>query len=256
VVALSLLRPGIEIHAWEPTPDDLVQIGHAGLVVVNGLGLEGWLERALDASGGHAPVVVASTGIDALAGSGGAAGAASAASAHGVDPHAWQDASNGMRYARTICAALCQVDPPGTSDYRAWTDAYCAQLRVVDAWVKQQIAALPQERRVLVTSHDALGYFARAYGMEVQTVEGIAPGQEPDAAHIAALIAIIKARHVHAVFIEGLASSAVIASIGEAGGARLGGQLFSDSLAEPPHQAATYLGMFLANARTIVAGLQ
>ena len=86
-------------------------------------------------------------------------------------------------------------------------------------------------------------------------MEGIAPGQEPDAAHIAALIAIIKARHVHAVFIEGQASSAVTASVGQAGGARLGGQLFSDSLAAPPHQAATYLGMFLANTRTIVAGL-
>ena len=84
-----------------------------------------------------------------------------------------------MRYARTICAALCQVDAPGSSDYRAWTDAYCAQLRVVDAWVKQQIAALPQERRVLVTSHDALGYFARPTAWRSRPWRASPPGRSP-----------------------------------------------------------------------------
>lgn len=247
IVAISLLKPGVEVHAWEPTPDDITLIGSAGLVVVNGLGLEGWLDRAISSSGISAPVVRASAGIEPLTVSG---------ANLSVDPHAWQDASNGMRYARTIRDALSAVDPDGSADYTAWTQAYEGQVRVVDAWVKQQIAALPANQRVLVTSHDALGYFAKAYGMEIQPVEGIAPGQEPDAAHIAALISVIRTRHVHAVFIEDLTSSKVIEQIGREGGARLGGQLYSDSLAESPHLASTYLGMFLANARTIVAALR
>jgi zinc/manganese transport system substrate-binding protein len=256
IVAISLLKPGVDVHAWEPTPDDIALIGSAGLVVVNGLGLEGWLDRAINSSGVTAPVVRASAGIEPLPIITQGDGAQPHAGQQGVDPHAWQDVSNGMRYARTIRDALITVDPHGAADYTAWAQAYDAQLRVVDAWVKQQIASLPASQRVLVTSHDALGYFGKAYGMEIQPVEGIAPGQEPDAARIAALITVIRTRHVHAIFIEDMSSSKVIEQIGAEGGARLGGQLYSDSLAEPHHLASTYLGMFLANARTIVAALQ
>jgi zinc/manganese transport system substrate-binding protein len=248
VTAISLVRSGVDPHSWEPTPADIGVIASARLVVVNGLGLEGWLEHAISSSGTTAAVVVASAGIAALQGGD--------AAAHGVDPHAWQDAANGQRYARAIRDALIAVDPAGSEDYAAWAEIYLAELRAVDAWVRQQIARLPAERRILVTSHDALGYFARAYGMEIRTVEGMAPGQEPDAAHIAELISLIRTRQLRAVFIETMASAKVIERIGAEGGAVLGGRLYSDSLAGPGEQASTYLGMFLANTRTIVRALR
>jgi zinc/manganese transport system substrate-binding protein len=246
VSAISLVAAGADPHSWEPTPADIGVIAGARLVVVNGLGLEGWLAHAVASSGAAATVVVASAGIAALPG----------AAAHGVDPHAWQDAGNGQAYARTIRDALIAADPAGSDDYAAWAEIYLAELRAVDAWVRQQIARLPAERRILVTSHDALGYFARAYGMEIRTVEGMAPGQEPDAAHIAELIALIRARQLRAVFIETMGSAKVIERIGAEGGAVLGGRLYSDSLAAPGEQASTYLGMFLANTRTIVRALR
>jgi zinc/manganese transport system substrate-binding protein len=248
VSAISLVKPGVDPHSWEPTPADIGVIASARLVVVNGLGLEGWLEHAISSSGSTAAVVVASAAIAALPGGDGAA--------HGVDPHAWQDAGNGQRYARTIRDALIAADPAGGEDYAAWAEISRAARRGVVPCTWQQRAPLPVERRILVTSHDALGYFARAYGMEIRTVEGMAPGQEPDAAHIAELIALIRARHLRAVFIETMASAKVIERIGAEGGAVLGGRLYSDSLAGPGEQASTYIGMFLANTRTIVLALR
>lgn len=255
VESLSLLKPGVDGHTFEPAPDDIKLIGSARLVVVNGLGFEGWLDQAIAASGTKAPVTVASAGVAPLAGGADEPGH-QGRHEHGLDPHAWQDARNGIVYAQNIRDALSAADPAGKDDYAAWTDAYVAQLRVVDAWVRKQIAALPAESRVLVTSHDALSYYGKAYGLEIEPVEGIATGQEPDAAHIAALIALLGRRHVKAVFIENVSSPKVVEQIGREGGAQLGGSLFSDSLDQPGRQAGTYLGMFLANTRVIVRGLR
>ncbi len=249
VVSVSLIPPGVDPHSWEPAPADLAQLTGARLVVVNGLGLEGWLAHALAAAGSSVPVVVASAGVTVLSGPGGEG-------AGGADPHAWQDAGNAMLYARAIRDALIAADPSGSEDYAAWAEAYLGELRVVDAWIRQQIARLPAGHRLLVTSHDALGYYTRAYGLELRTVEGAAPGQEPDAAHISELIALIRARQLPAVFIEDAGNAKVIARIAGDGGAVLGGRLYSDSLAAPGAQAGTYLGMLLANTRTIVRALR
>ncbi len=240
VAVTSLLAPGVDGHTWQPAPADIQRIATARLVVVNGLGFEGWLDQVIANAGARPTVVVASTGV----------------TPRGGDPHAWQDARNGMRYAQAIGAALAAADPAGADDYAAWTEAYVAQLRVVDAWVRKQIASLPPTARVLVTSHDALGYYGLAYGLEVIAVEGIATGQEPDPQHIAGLITLLRARHVKAVFIESVASPKVVEQIGAEGGAALGGSLFSDSLDVPGAPAGTYIGMFLTNTRAIVDGLR
>ena len=240
VAVTSLLAPGVDGHTWQPAPDDLQRLAAARLVVVNGLGFEAWLDQVIANAGTKPNVVVASAGV----------------TPRGGDPHAWQDARNGMRYAQAIGAALAAADPAGADDYAAWTEAYVAQLRVVDAWVRKQIATLPATARVLVTSHDALGYYGQAYGLEVIAVEGIATGQEPDPQHVADLIALLRARHVKAVFIETVASPKVVEQIGAEGGAALGGSLFSDSLDVPGSPAGSYIGMFLANTRTIVDGLR
>jgi zinc/manganese transport system substrate-binding protein len=256
VESLSLLKPGTDAHTYQPTPDDVRLIASARLVVVNGLGFEGWIDQLIAAAGGQRPVVVASAGVEPMSAGERDEGGAGHQHTHGADPHAWQDAKNGMLFVANIRAALTAADPAGADDYAAWADAYAAQLRVVDAWIRKQISQLPAERRVLVTSHDALGYFGRAYGMEVVPVEGIATGQEPDPARVVALIALLRQRQVKAVFIENVANPKVVERLGAEGGAHLGGSLYTDSLDLPGRPAGTYIGMFLANVRTIVGGLK
>jgi zinc/manganese transport system substrate-binding protein len=256
VEVVSLLKAGADPHHFQPTPDDVRLISGARLVVVNGLGYEGWLDQLINAAGiARDRVVVASTGVEPMT-----AGAHVHADGHqhdgDQDPHAWHDAKNGMRYVVNLRDALSVADPAGAGDYAAWSDLYQAQLRVVDAWVKKQIATLPQERRVLVTSHDAMAYFARAYGLEVVPVEGITTGQEPDPAHFSKLITLLRARGVPAVFIESSANPKVVERLGIEAGARLGGTLLADSLDLPGRLGDSYLGMFAHNARTIVGALR
>jgi zinc/manganese transport system substrate-binding protein len=256
VEVLSVMKAGVDPHTYQPTPDDVRVIASAQLVIVNGLGYEGWLDQLIAAAGvGRERVVVASTGVEAIT----APGHDHADGHHHAgdqDPHAWHDAKNGMRYAANLRDAFVAADPVHASDYQAWTDLYQAQLRVMDAWVKKQIATLPVERRVLVTSHDALAYFARAYGLEVVAVEGIATGQEPDPAHFSALITLLRQRGVPAVFIESTANPKVVERLGAEAGARLGGTLLSDSLHIQGRLGDSYLGMFAYNTRMIVSGLQ
>ena len=256
VEVVSLVRAGADPHTWQPSPDDVRIIAAARLVVVNGLGYEGWLDQLITAAGvGRERVVVASTGIEAMT-----AGAHKHDDGHqhggDQDPHAWHDAKNGMRYAANLRDAFTASDPAGASDYAAWTELYQAELRVIDAWVKKQVATLPSERRVLVTSHDALSYFARAYGLEVVPVEGIATGQEPDPARFSAMITLLRTRGVPAVFVESSVNPKVVERLGTEAGARLGGMLLADSLNLPGRLGDSYLGMFAHNARTIVGALK
>jgi zinc/manganese transport system substrate-binding protein len=255
VEVVSLLKPGSDPHSWQPTPDDVRLIAGARLVVVNGFGYEGWLDQLISAAGiARDRVVVASAGVEPMT-----AGAHAHGDGHDhgdQDPHAWHDARNGMRYVANLRDAFTAVDAAGAVDYAAWTELYQAELRVVDAWVKKQIATLPAERRVLVTSHDAMAYFARAYGLEVVPVEGITTGQEPDPARFAKLITLLRTRGVPAVFIESSASPKVVERLGTEAGARLGGTLLADSLDVPGRLGDSYLGMFAHNARTIVGALK
>jgi len=256
VEVVSLMRAGADPHTYQPTPDDVRLIAGAQVVVVNGMGYEGWLDQLIAAAGvTRERVVVASTGIEAMT-----AGAHRHADGHDhggdQDPHAWHDAKNGMRYVANLRDAFTAADAAGATDYAAWTELYQAQLRVVDAWVKKQIATLPSERRVLVTSHDAMSYFARAYGLEVVPVEGITTGQEPDPASFAKLITLLRTRGVSAVFIESSANPKVVERLGIEAGARLGGILLTDSLDLPGRLGDSYLGMFAHNARTIVGALK
>lgn len=256
IEALSLIKAGADPHTYQPTPDDVRLIASARVVVVNGLGYEGWLDQLIAAAGiTRDHVVVASSGVEAMT-AGDHTHADGGHHAGDQDPHAWHDAKNGMRYAANLRDAFTALDAAGSADYAAWTDLYQAQLRVVDAWVKKQVATLPPERRVLVTSHDALGYFARAYGLEVVPVEGITTGQEPDPARFSALITLLRTRGVPAVFIETTASPKVVERLGIDAGAHLGGTLLSDSLDVPGSLGDSYLGMFAHNTRTIVSALK
>ncbi len=255
VEVVSLLKHGVDPHTYQPTPDDVKIIAAAGVVVINGLGYEGWVEQLITAAGvSRERVVVATAGIEAMT-----AGAHKHDDhAHGgdQDPHAWHDAKNGIQYVTNIRNALIKADPTGEKDFMALTELYQAQLRVMDAWIRKQVATIPAERRVLVTSHDALSYFARSYGLQVIPVEGITTGQEPDPARFSALIADLRKRGIPAVFIENSANPRMVERLGREAGARLGGVLLADSLDIPGRIGDSYLGLFMHNTRTIVGALQ
>jgi zinc/manganese transport system substrate-binding protein len=173
-----------------------------------------------------------------------------------VDPHAWQNLANGVLYARNIGAALAKADPSHADAYRLRTDAYVAKIQALDQRVKQAFAALPPERRRVVTSHDAFGYFGQAYGVTFISTMGISTDAEPSAADVARIIDQVKVEKVPAVFLENVSNPRLGQRIAHDTGAKLGGTLYSDALAKPGLPAATYLGMFEWNLSAFMAALK
>ena len=176
---------------------------------------------------------------------------------HGpIDPHAWQDLSNGVVYARNIADGLAEADPANADGYRQRAAAYIAQMQALDAEVKAELATIPQERRKVVTSHDAFGYFARAYGVEFIAPEGVSTESEASAADVAAIISQIKAENITGVFVESITNSRLIEQIARETDAHVGGTLYSDALSDASGPAPTYLDMFRNNTRKILDALK
>lgn len=236
----SLIGPDGDTHAFEPTPAHAKALAGADLVVVNGLGLEGWIERLIEASGYDGPVVTASEGIAPLT-----------LVEHGEtvsDPHAWQDLRNGRRYAANIARALAAADPAHATSYREAAARYGQAIDAMDAWVRAEIAKVPPEKRRVMTSHDAFGYFAAAYGIEIVPAQGVAEADEPSAAELRALIDRVRAEGIKVLFLESAMSPHLVEQIAEETGAVLGGTLHADALSPPGGgEADSYLGMFRHN---------
>jgi zinc/manganese transport system substrate-binding protein len=173
-----------------------------------------------------------------------------------VDPHAWQSLANGARYARNIGAALAKADPAHADAYRRRTDGYVARIEALDERVKQAFAALPAERRRVVTSHDAFGYFGQAYGITFISTMGISTEAEPSARDVARIVDEVKREKVPAVFLENVSNPRLGQQIARETGAKLGGTLYSDALAKPGLPASTYLGMFEWNLAEFMSALK
>ena len=176
--------------------------------------------------------------------------------AGGVDPHAWQDLSNGVIYVRNIARGLAAADPAHAEEYHQRAEAYAARLMDEDRAWRASLAAIPQARRVMMTSHDAFGYLGRAYGIELISVLGLSSEAEPAARTIAGLIDRIRARGIHAIFLERAVNPTLMRRITQETGVRIGGTLYSDTLDEPGTPAGSYLGMFRWNAQQILAAFQ
>ncbi|CAM3371092.1 Metal ABC transporter substrate-binding protein [Bordetella sputigena] len=261
----TLVGPDGDAHEYEPTPADARALSTARLLVVNGLNFETWLARLVKSANFKGATVVASEGVqprdfddDDV---GGQAADAGSHGGHGhhdahVDPHAWQSLANGALYARNIGAALAKADPTHADAYRQRTDAYVARIEALDQRVKQAFAALPAERRRVVTSHDAFGYFGQAYGVTFISTMGISTDAEPSAADLARIIDQVKREKVPAVFLENVSNPRLGQRIAHESGAKLGGTLYSDALARPGLPAATYLGMFEWNLSQFMAALK
>lgn len=247
VAVTALVGPGGDVHTYEPKPTDAQAVRQAKLLVVNGLGLEGWMGRLQQAAGFKGLAIVASRGIKSEM--------MEEDGKRVTDPHAWQDLANGRLYAMNIRDGLIGADPEGKAIYQANAARYVAAIDALEPEVKAALASIPPERRKIITSHDAFGYFGRAYGLAFIAPEGVSTESEPSAQDVAKIIRQIKAERIPAVFLENVTDPRLIEQIGRESGARIGGALFSDALSPPDGPAASYLAMFRHNVKTLVAAL-
>jgi zinc/manganese transport system substrate-binding protein len=249
-----------DAHVYSPTPADARAIARAKLVFVNGLAFEGWLDRLIVASEYSGPVIEASKGVIPLsmAEEGHDEHAKEGHDEHdhgGSDPHAWQSLANARVYVANILAALITSDPEGASIYAANAASYLAKIDSTEAMVKAAVATLPKNRRTIVTSHDAFGYFGAAYGLKFRAPVGMSTDAEASAADVAQLISQIQDEKITAAFTENITDPRLLKIIVEETDARIGGILYSDSLSKKVGPAATYLDMMRHNIRTLVSAL-
>mgnify|MGYP001548453303 CR=1 FL=1 len=255
VKIVSLVGPDQDLHAYEPKPADLRTLAGADLLVLNGLGVEGWSARMAQASGFKGRIVVASNGIAPLPPATGGAAGADAADGQ-FDPHAWQDVANVKRYVANIRDALAAIDPAGAAACAAAATAYLARLDRLDADIRAAYAPIPPARRRVITTHDALAYYGRAYGLTFRAPLGLSTESEPSAKDIAALERQITAEHITALFFENISNHTLLRQIARDTGARVGGVLYSDGRSPPGGPAATYIAMMRDNLAQIVAALK
>jgi zinc/manganese transport system substrate-binding protein len=244
----TLVGPNGDVHVYAPTPGDVKRIAAANIVFVNGLGLEGWIDRLIAASATRAPVVVASRGI-------GPRGGARSQDQAVSDPHAWQSVANGKLYVGNIRDALIAVDAAGKAIFEANATTYLAKLDALDGEIKAAIAAIPPARRKVITAHSAFDYFGDAYGVAFIAPEGLSTEAEPSARDVAKLIEQIRRENVPALFLENVADSRLLERIAAETGVRIGGKLYSDALSPPDGPAATYIAMMRSNVRELTSAL-
>ena len=236
----ALVGPNADAHVYEPTPADVRRVARADVVVTNGLRFEGWIDRLIASSGYRGKVVVASAGIVPLQVGGGA------------DPHAWQSLVNGQRYAETIRAALVAAAPARTAEINERAAAYQERLIALDQDTRSRIAALPESRRRVITSHDAFGYFAAAYGVRFIAPRGWTTGSEPSAETVARIVRQARQTQASALLVENISDPRMIERIAREAQVKVGGELYSDALSPPGTAADTYLRMFEHNVRTLL----
>jgi zinc/manganese transport system substrate-binding protein len=246
----TLVGPNGDVHVYTPAPADAKTLARANLIVVNGLGLEGWLDRLIAVSGSNAPVVIASRGVHPRE-------ATDPRSTNRLvsDPHAWQSVANAETYVENIRDGLIAADPAGKEFYEASATAYRAKLAALDGEIKAAMATIPADRRKIITTHSAFGYFGDAYGLQFIAPEGISTGAEPSAREVASIIAQIRTQKIPAVFLENITDPRLIERIAAETGAKIGGTIYSDSLSPPDGPAATYIDMMRHNAREFARAL-
>jgi zinc/manganese transport system substrate-binding protein len=243
VEVTTLVGPNSDAHVYEPTPADARKIAAAKRVFVNGLGLEGWLPRLVQSAGGKAVIVTATSGIAPLK-----SGAA-------ADSHAWQSVANAKIYVANIRDALVGADPLGANLFRANADDYLAKLDALDRDVRDAVARIPQDRRKVISTHRAFGYFGAAYGIQFIAPLGVSTESEPSARDIAGIITQIKQAKIPAVFLENISDPRLIRRISDETGARVGGTLYSDSLTGEKEEAPTYIEMVRHNIKALTSAL-
>ena len=262
VSVTSLVPKGGEVHTFDPTPSDVRRLTDADLVVLNGLGLDEWLANLVKDAGTDAPVVELAEDLEGVAyldgGHGEEQGAATeeASGAHAgeeVNPHLWLNAAYAAKYAERIAEALAAADPDHAADYEAGLAAYAKVLADLDARAKDKLGAIPEANRTVISFHDAFPYFAEAYGLTIDGTVVDAPGQDPSAGDVSALIKAIKDKGIQAIFAEAQFNDDLVRTIADETGAVVVSDLYTDSVGDAP--ADTYVGMMEWNIEQVASAL-
>jgi zinc/manganese transport system substrate-binding protein len=239
----TLVGPDGDVHVYVPTPADAKKIADAKLLFVNGLGLEGWLPRLVQSAGNKATIVTATSGIAPLK------------LGSDADPHAWQSPLNVKIYVANIRDALIAADPADAELFRSNANAYLAKLDALDVEVRQAVAQIPENRRKVISTHRAFGYFAAAYGVAFVAPLGVSTESEASARDIAGIITQIRLSKIPAVFLENISDPRLIRQIAAETGARVGGTLYSDSLTSEKGDSPTYIDMVRHNIKALTSAL-
>jgi len=246
----TLVPLGVDPHEYQPTPQDTVRLAQSQVLIVNGIGYEWWLQKTLANVGGQRQVLVAAAGLTA---------AADPTGAHpDGDPHMWLDPERAVRYVENIRDGLTQADPVGAQVYAANARAYIARLNDLDGWIKSQVAQVPAARRLLVTNHESLGYFAQAYGFQVvgTVIPGLSSDASPTAQQLAALIQAVKASGVPAIFLDVGTNPNLADQVAAETGTKVVSTLYLETLSPPDGPAPTYLNMMKYDVTQIVSALK
>lgn len=241
----SLLPVGADPHSYQPTPQDAARIADSRLLIINGADYERFLETLLANVGGERTIIEASTGISPRS------------DASGIDPHMWLDPNNVIVYVQNIRDGLIQYDPAGKADYQSNADAYIAKLKNLDAWITEQVHLIPADRRLLVTNHESLGYFAERYGFTVTgtLIESFSSDASPSAGQMAGLIDQVKSSGAPAIFLDASDNESLAKQVADETGVKVITDLHLESLTDGP-PAGTYIDMMKYDVTQIVEALR
>ena len=248
VKVTTLVGPDGDPHSFEPSPKDSKAINASDVVFVSGLGLEGWIDRLVTASGYKGHLVTASEGVNSRK--------MEEDGKQITDPHAWNSMANGVIYATNVMNALIKADPEDADYFRQRGTAYIEQLQKLDAWAKTEFTGIPQSKRKVLTSHDAFGYFGQEYHVSFMAPVGFSTEAEASASGVASLIKQIKEEKVKTYFIENQTDPRLVKQIAAASGAQPGGELYPEALSGPQGPATTYIKAFKHNVEAIVASMK
>lgn len=244
----SLVGPNGDPHTFEPTPQDSQALAQADVVFVSGLGMEGWMDRLISASGYKGTVVVASNGVNTRK-----------MEEDGktiTDPHAWNSMHNGVIYATNVMNALIKADPDDAADIRHSGERYIQQLQKLDSWAKSEFAGVAQSKRKVLTSHDAFGYFGQRYGVTFLAPVGFSTEAEASASDVAAIIKQLRAEHITIYFMENQTDPRLVKQIASETGAQPGGELYPEALSAASGPAPTYEAAFKHNVETLLHSMK
>ena len=265
----TLVGPGGDAHVYQPTPADAASLSKADVLIMNGLDFEGWIKRLIRASESKAVTTIATQGVLPLKADehedeghdkhdkhDDKKSDDHAGHDHGAfDPHAWQSIQNAIIYVDNITNALAKAAPVNATYFYKNRAKYVSELRALEAQIRKLIETIPPEKRTVVTSHDAFGYFAETYGLSFVAPQGLSTESEASAQEVANLIEQIRKEKISAVFIETITDNRLLKQIASETGAAIGGTIFSDALSPAAGPASTYLKMMLHNTMTIAKAL-
>ncbi|WP_435930558.1 zinc ABC transporter substrate-binding protein AztC [Dryocola sp. BD613] len=252
-----IVGPNGDAHVYEPSPADAIAMSKADVILVNGLQLEGFISRLIEASETTAPVIETTKGADIIRDPAGGHyhfyDGKAVFHAAPFDPHAWQSVANARIYVKNIAAAFCTADKDSCEFYQNNARAYNDELTMLEKKLISTVNGIPQEKRTVVVSHNAFRYFEKAYGIHFLSPQGVSTESEASAADVAGILKEIKQSRASAVFSENISSPRLVEQIASEAGLRVAGVLYSDALSEPAGPASTYLKMMEHNVNTIAA---